>query len=525
VTPVLLVARSSILLVAALAACALARGRSAAWRHALLSAGVVGALVVGPLSWLMPGIPLAPPIPLSDAITQTIVGTADGLAGSSARSTALDLSAWLWLAWLAGVVLRSTGLARSLHGLHQSRRAAPPAPVWAGLLPAAAEDMGVPAPAIVTAPPGFDAPAVWGFWRPVILAPDDAGGWSQERVRMVLLHELAHVARRDWAVQMLAELLILVYWFNPLAFLVRRRLRRESEQACDDLVLTRGVRPAVYGATLAALARRHLGHRTGALPMAHPSSLERRIAAMLDPSLNRGALTRRVVATCATLALCVTVPVAALRLLAQEEARGLAVQVFDPSGAVLPGVTLELEAAGQAKQTTTTEGSGRGVWAEIPPGDYTLGASLIGFRTLRTPISIEGARDRQRSITLQVGELVETITVRERRPAPSTASPTAVVEPLRIGGNIRVPKKLTDVRPAYPPAMRDAGLEGTVPMEALIGRDGSVVSVRVLSADVHPEFARAAVEAVRAWAFSPTLLNDEAVEVRMTVSVRFSLEN
>jgi protein TonB len=60
-------------------------------------------------------------------------------------------------------------------------------------------------------------------------------------------------------------------------------------------------------------------------------------------------------------------------------------------------------------------------------------------------------------------------------------------------------------------------------MEAVIGRDGAVASVRVLSAQVHPEFAMAAVDAVRQWRFDSTLLNGEPVEVVMTVSVRFSL--
>ena len=96
---------------------------------------------------------------------------------------------------------------------------------------------------------------------------------------------------------------------------------------------------------------------------------------------------------------------------------------------------------------------------------------------------------------------------------------------MRIGGNIRAPRKLQHSAPEYPVSMREAGLEGIVPLEALIGRDGTVTSVRVLSADVHPEFARSASEAVGRWVFSPTLLNGEAVEVRMAVSVRFSLQD
>ncbi len=106
---------------------------------------------------------------------------------------------------------------------------------------------------------------------------------------------------------------------------------------------------------------------------------------------------------------------------------------------------------------------------------------------------------------------------------PSSAAPNGA--PLRIGGNIRPPRKLRNVPPVYPQAMREAGLEGVVPMEALIGGDGAVISVRVLSAQIHPEFARAAVEAVRQWQFAPTLLNGESVEVVMTVSVRFNLED
>jgi protein TonB len=80
-----------------------------------------------------------------------------------------------------------------------------------------------------------------------------------------------------------------------------------------------------------------------------------------------------------------------------------------------------------------------------------------------------------------------------------------------------------DVKPVYPEPMRDAGLEGVVPIEAVIGTDGSVTAVRVVSAQVHPDFARAAVAAVRQWQFTPTLLNGTAVEIVMTVKVEFRL--
>jgi protein TonB len=73
--------------------------------------------------------------------------------------------------------------------------------------------------------------------------------------------------------------------------------------------------------------------------------------------------------------------------------------------------------------------------------------------------------------------------------------------------------------------MREAGLEGVVPLEAIIGRDGTVQSLRVVSAQVHPDFARAAIDAVRQWRFDPTLLNGKPVEVVMNVSVEFALDD
>ena len=120
----------------------------------------------------------------------------------------------------------------------------------------------------------------------------------------VLSHELAHIRRHDWLVQMGAEALRAVLWFNPLAWIVCHRLRRESEQACDDEVLSVGVVGRDYATHLLALARqcrRPLATWAAALSMAHPSTLERRIVAMLNPRLDRRAPSRRAVATLAGL--------------------------------------------------------------------------------------------------------------------------------------------------------------------------------------------------------------------------------
>jgi TonB family protein len=107
-------------------------------------------------------------------------------------------------------------------------------------------------------------------------------------------------------------------------------------------------------------------------------------------------------------------------------------------------------------------------------------------------------------------------------PPPPPPSSYDGMAPLRVGGNIKVPTKIKDVRPEYPDAARAAGIQGVVIMEAVIDPAGKVASARVLRSI--PDLDQAAVDAVRQWEFAPTLLNGAPVPVIMTVTVNFSLQ-
>jgi protein TonB len=105
-------------------------------------------------------------------------------------------------------------------------------------------------------------------------------------------------------------------------------------------------------------------------------------------------------------------------------------------------------------------------------------------------------------------------------PAPPPPPP-AQQKILRVGGSIRPPQKIRHVAPTYPPLAQAARKEGVVILEAVIGEDGKVRSLRVLrSIDL---LDQAAADAVRQWQFTPTLLNGEPVPVVMTVTVSFVL--
>ena len=123
--------------------------------------------------------------------------------------------------------------------------------------------------------------------------PADADAWPAERLRIVLLHELAHVKRRDCLTHMLAQISCALYWFNPLAWMAARHLRTERERACDDLVLAAGTRGPDYADQLLEIARVMRSGRFPALlagaslAMAHRSQLEGRLMAILDPTVPR----------------------------------------------------------------------------------------------------------------------------------------------------------------------------------------------------------------------------------------------
>jgi len=104
-------------------------------------------------------------------------------------------------------------------------------------------------------------------------------------------------------------------------------------------------------------------------------------------------------------------------------------------------------------------------------------------------------------------------------PPPPPPPPSA---PVRVGGNIKQPNKTKDVKPVYPPIAQSARVQGVVIIEATIGPDGRVKEAKVLRSI--PLLDQAALDAVKQWQFTPTLLNGVPVPVIMTVTVNFTLQ-
>src|SRR3954465_8049464 len=135
----------------------------------------------------------------------------------------------------------------------------------------------------------IEMPFACGVVQPTIVLPASAEGWSDSRRRAVLFHELAHVKRRDLVGHTLGRLACVFYWFHPLVWTAARRLRAESERACDDLVLSCGARASDYADHLLdiVISVRHHGAPATAMPMARRRELEGRVLAILDPAVAR----------------------------------------------------------------------------------------------------------------------------------------------------------------------------------------------------------------------------------------------
>src|SRR3954468_11605362 len=164
--------------------------------------------------------------------------------------------------------------------------------------------------------PAVSTPLTWGWRSPVILLPEDAVDWAEPHRRIVLRHELAHIARSDALAQLVAGVACATYWFHPLVWVVERRMRAECERACDDTVVSRGTPAAEYAAHLLEVARsaRSFG-APGFLSvaMARPSQLEGRLLAVLNESRRRVSDSRGARLAAALIAALFVLPLAAFR--------------------------------------------------------------------------------------------------------------------------------------------------------------------------------------------------------------------
>lgn len=144
-------------------------------------------------------------------------------------------------------------------------------------------------------------PMTWGWRRPVILLPQEAAAWTDERLLLVLRHELGHVQRTDVIVSVTTALAALLLWFHPMVWWVWKHAGQAREAACDDLAFQRSqTAPEIFAAELLASVAVFRGRPARALiPLAlamaarDKAALKKRLSSILAPGQSRKPLTRR----------------------------------------------------------------------------------------------------------------------------------------------------------------------------------------------------------------------------------------
>src|SRR5216117_3976695 len=218
--------------------------------------------------------------------------------------------------WLSGVgavlILLAVGMARIMWLDRATRPVEDEA--WLILVDELALELGLTRHVRLLQATAPAMPMTWGIRRPAILLPAEADSWTAERRRDVLLHELAHVKRHDFLIQLIARIACAVYWFHPMVWLAATRLREERERACDDHVLRAGATPSVYATHLLEIARDLRAARATALAsvaMARPAQLATRLLDVLDTRRCRDTLSARAALPAWLAAIAVVVPLAA----------------------------------------------------------------------------------------------------------------------------------------------------------------------------------------------------------------------
>lgn len=296
---------------------------------------------------------LAAPSPLSGNESTKAVGAlaggVDAVRSPSASAGLLDAAALVPLIWLIGFVLVVAWLVVGRLRLdHIARTAWPLADAdWRRILDEELKAAGISKGVGLFSSPAVSTPLTWGWRSPVVMVPEDAIDWPEDHRRIVLRHELAHVARADSLAQLLAGITCGLYWFHPLAWVVERRLRAECERACDDTVVSSGTPAAEYAAHLLEVARSARAFGASgflSVAMARPSQLEGRLLAVLNESRRRVSLSSRARFIGAAVTALLLVPLAAFRAVPREQA---------PAAASSPTAQSRPAPAPQAVETST----------------------------------------------------------------------------------------------------------------------------------------------------------------------------
>jgi beta-lactamase regulating signal transducer with metallopeptidase domain len=423
------VVKATLLVGAALLLVSCLRRASAALRHAILFAAVVGSLLLPILTLTLPTFTPAPVAHVlssnagshrwSDDVVRLVMARDDIVSTlpirPSVRDTAERSSATILTIWFAGTVFVLMRIVFDLGAAYRSRRRATHrARLRGGIALLESTEVG--------------APVVVGIVHPAIMLPTGTP-LDADALRPIITHELAHVERRDCLTQLIARMACALYWFHPMVWFAVQRMALEREVACDDHAIASGADPIEYSELLIDVARMnaHVPVRLHAASLMNAAHLEKRIVRILDASTQRGGMSRRCVVALAVAAGSVLVPLAALGVHDAPTLADRSDVYFDPQSERLPGVRAFDPVAAPVDPTT-------------PDGALIIALRDAAAREPQASVDLVSDRARWALSMVRDGNLIEPLIAALQDPdwrvrsyaawALSTSGDARAVEPL-----------------------------------------------------------------------------------------------
>jgi TonB family protein len=527
-------------LVMALGLCvaALAGRQRAAFRHALL-AGTFGVLLALPLvsalappiGIVVPGSPLrnsAKPIAASGRTAALAAAQKRGIPADShsARWSIADLLAALWIAGIAVFLLPAAAGLRQVLRLRRSGLPWRPGQSVADGLALRRVD--------VLLSEELAGPMTCGIARPAIVLPVDAPNWESGDLNRAIVHELEHVARRDWPIHCVARAICAVYWFHPLVWMAWRRLELEAERACDDAVLERS-EPTAYADQLVAIAQRlSAAAKFPLTAMASRADLASRVNAVLDGRQRRGRAGALCVTVATVAAAALVVTVSPLRMVAAPQPASGAqnarlrtdtrlvvtqVKVSYPNGNIVEGLgagDFEIAEDGVPQSLRICE------FQKADGADPGSAYYILGYYPR---ITRADGQFRKIEVTVKTATAAK---VEHRAGYYMTDPPSIVESSVRPPAGAAAPPYdkppviLFKKDAEYSEAARKAKYQGTVLLDLEIddsGRAGNIRVARSLGLDLDEN----AMDALRQWRFKPATKDGKPVAAQVQVEVNFRL--
>jgi beta-lactamase regulating signal transducer with metallopeptidase domain len=449
---------------------------------------------------------------------------------------------WLLPAWLVGVAIFSLRWsAAAVHAAalrRHSVRADDRIRVCVRRLACA---MGVVREIDVRLAQHLASPGTIGWLRPIILVPPAvAMGLSTQHLEAVLAHEIAHIRRYDYLVNLAQGVVETLFFYHPAVWWVSGRIRVEREMCCDDAAVRACGDPLRYAQALTAIAR-------------GPSALQPVLSAGGGPLVQR---VRRLLGHSlasqpasgwsALLVSCVAAAaIAAMTSLVEgQSGRGplgssgslgtLTLVVYDPLGAPADDVPIVFE-QGPFQQGTLfgegrTNGNGR-YTVHLPAGHYIFTAGIDFFPP--TAVTLTAGATIEREVRMQLEPVTGSFIVCVMCPdddSRDTLPDSIATELQRDRDAARTQLAMAaeptggweSFRPAAPRSLRERAtpIEGLVVIEGVIGRDGSVSRLKTVGAP-HFDLAAAAIAALAGQHWEPARVRGVSVEVPLRMMLQY----